>query len=109
MKLTLEQVVERMTAEWGRQAVVVPSRICGNRTVYAVTDHNGNWWPLETSRSGGRQVFEPVDRPWPQDPWSAAVAEAAGRARAQECICVICAVGRQGAGDALGVSAQHAP
>ena len=82
MKLTQKQVVERMTAAWGRQAVVVPSRICGNRTVYAVTDHNGNWWPLETSWSGGRQVFEPVDRPWPQDPWSAAVAEAAGRARA---------------------------
>jgi hypothetical protein len=66
MKLTIEQVEERMTSPWGRLAFVVPYRLAGSCTSYAVTDHSERWWPLFTSWVGGHQVFEPVSGPWPE-------------------------------------------
>jgi hypothetical protein len=55
-----------MTQAWGTEAIVVPSRISGNRYVYAITDHGENWMPLESSWVQGRQVFELVDTEWPE-------------------------------------------
>ena len=66
MKLTIKQAQQRMTQVWGTRATVVPSRISGNRYVYAVTDHGEHWLPLESSWLQGRQVFELVDAEWPQ-------------------------------------------
>ena len=60
MKLTLSQVEARLTDTWGRQAYVVPYRICGNRRSYAATDHREHWLPLWSYWIGGQQVFEPA-------------------------------------------------
>ena len=79
MKLTINQVSERMSLAWGRQAFVVPFRLAGNRYSYVATDHKDHWLPLRTSWDGGRQMFEPVGSPWPErehDPWSDAVLDA---------------------------------
>jgi hypothetical protein len=64
MKLAINQVEERMTSTWGRQAFVVPYRLAGSRTSYAVTDHAEHWVLLLTSWVGGHQVFEPASGPW---------------------------------------------
>jgi hypothetical protein len=83
MKLTIEQVEARMTAAWGAQAFLVPYRICGNRYVYAVTDHGEHWLPLETDWIQGQQVFMPKEGDWPlPDPWAEAINEATQRAHA---------------------------
>ncbi|MFC2045915.1 SWIM zinc finger family protein [Chloroflexota bacterium] len=85
MKLSRQQVEERLTVAWGKEAVVVPYRIHGNRRSYAVTDHGSHWMPIETSWVGGRQVFEPVSGDWPeveQDSWDLALVKAAELARA---------------------------
>ena len=66
MKLTLKQAKERMTQVWGTEAFLVPSRISGNRYVYAITDHGENWLPLDSSWSQGDQVFALVDAEWPE-------------------------------------------
>ena len=66
MKLTMDEVVAKMSAAWESRAVVVPSRISGNRYLYADTDHREHWMPLDTSWVRGRQVFEPSDGAWPE-------------------------------------------
>ena len=84
MKLSRQQVEDRLTAAWGREAAVVPYRH-GNRRSYAVTYHGSHWMPLESGWVGGRQVFEPVSGDWPeveQDSWDLAVVRAAELARA---------------------------
>ena len=65
MKLKMQEVQDRMAAAWNSRAVVVPYRICGNRTFYAVTDHGEHWIPLNTSWVHGHQVFEPTEGSWP--------------------------------------------
>jgi len=80
MKLTMDEVVAKMSAAWESRAAVVPSRISGNRYVYAVTDHGEHWVPLDTSWVHGRQVFEPAEGSWPvpnpvTDSWLQAVKE----------------------------------
>ena len=85
MKLTMKEVQTRMSASWGRKAVVIPYRICGNRYRFAVTDHGEHWIPLDASWVGGCQVFEPSDGAWPepkQTTWSDAVQAASHRAMA---------------------------
>jgi hypothetical protein len=82
MKLTMDQIEAKMTAAWGRQALVVPHRICGNRYTYVVTDHHEHWLALLKSWVGGRIVFEPVGARWPEDPWPDAVLEAVELAHA---------------------------
>jgi hypothetical protein len=61
VKLSKQQVEDRLTAAWGREAVVVPWRY-GNSHSFAVTDHGDHWMPLEVSWAGGRQLFEPDSR-----------------------------------------------
>jgi hypothetical protein len=60
MKLTLEQVENKMAQEWVDKAIVVPYRIPGNRFRTAVTDQEDRRISLETSWEGYRQVFEPA-------------------------------------------------
>ena len=66
MKLTIKQVETRMKEAWGRNAVVVPQRISGNRYRYAVTDHDWPWLPLFASWEGGIRVFELAGTAWPE-------------------------------------------
>lgn len=54
---TAKGIEDRFTKEWGRKAFVIPHRISGNRYVYAVSDHNGNYLSLDARWFGGRQVF----------------------------------------------------
>jgi hypothetical protein len=52
MKLTIDEVVAKMSEVWRRRAVVVPYRISGNRYIYALTDHGEHWMQLQTSWFG---------------------------------------------------------
>ena len=54
----MDEVIAKYEALWGK-AVLVPYRICGNRTTYAITDHNGHWVSLVHGWDGkGQMVFE---------------------------------------------------
>ena len=61
MKLTMKEVQSKMSAAWGRRAVVIPYRIAGNKYCYAVSDHVDHWIALDSSWVDGRQVVEPSD------------------------------------------------
>jgi hypothetical protein len=79
MKLTATQVEAKATEAWGTQASVIPYRISGNRTAYAVTDHGDHWLPLNTPWNGDGQVLEPIGTTWPweeRDIWVDAVLDA---------------------------------
>ena len=85
MKLTMKEVQSKMSASWGRRAVVIAYRTAGNKYRYAVSDHVDHWIPLDSSWVGGCQVFEPSDGSWPepkQTTWGDAVLAASQRARA---------------------------
>jgi hypothetical protein len=84
VRLSKQQVEDRLTAAWGSEAVVVPYPY-GNHRNFAATDHGTHWMPLVSSWAGVCHVFEPVSDDWPeaeQDTWDLAVVKAAGLARA---------------------------
>jgi hypothetical protein len=80
MKLKATEIEASATEAWGKQAFVIPYRVAGNRTAYALTDHGKHWLPLRTSWNGDGPIHELLGANWPweaRDVWLDAVLDAA--------------------------------